>query len=591
LSTGSLKRLVQEYAQSSVIARTQLPVRLLFCGFAAAVIAVLTGNWPLAALWYGAVSGTLLLSSRIHDLAAERELPRWAPHWSPLAATGLVALVYVAVTPWVWMRGGHLGPVCVLLMLTGGSLNVLVLQHRQFRTVAAGLGPYAAFLLLTPVWAFLSEGPAVAFAVFLGVLAFLGNGLMLWRVWSQTVASEARSRAELETRRREAEAAVTAKSAFAAAVTHELRTPLSGVLAAAAELQRGAEDPRQEECAAIVAESARFMQSLLGDLLDLAKMDAGRMEVEATSFDLGLLAHDVGRFWSLEARQRGVPFRMDAALGLPGRVQGDPTRLRQILNNLISNALKFTGAQGVLWSLDASELPFQRWAVTIRVRDFGPGISPERLARLFTPFDQTDSSVARTHGGTGLGLAISRELARLMGGDLVAESPAEGGAVFTLTLMLHAAAASAKPVPHPVAAEIALEAPKALRVLVADDHAINRRTLAMLLAPLGAAVEFAEDGEEAVAAAAAQVFDVILMDLHMPVLGGLGAVRRLRGEPGPNRETPVIAVTGADGPEQLAACRAAGMDGWVAKPFTAEALYAALESACSEPTAPVALSA
>jgi hypothetical protein len=286
LSTGSLKRLVQEYAQSSVIARTQLPVRLLFCGFAAAVIAVLTGNWPLAALWYGAVSGTLLLSSRIHDLAAERELPRWAPHWAPLAATGLVALVYVAVTPWVWMRGGHLGPVCVLLMLTGGSLNVLVLQHRQFRTVAAGLGPYAVFLLLTPIWAFLSEGPAVAFAVFLGVLAFLGNGLMLWRVWSQTVASEARSRAELETRRREAEAAVTAKSAFAAAVTHELRTPLSGVLAAAAELQRGAEDPRQEECAAIVAESARFMQSLLGDLLDLAKMDAGRMEVEATSFDL-----------------------------------------------------------------------------------------------------------------------------------------------------------------------------------------------------------------------------------------------------------------------------------------------------------------
>jgi signal transduction histidine kinase/ActR/RegA family two-component response regulator len=565
---------LQGMAEVTAIGRAQFPLRVGTGVVVAGVIAMLTERWDVAALWYAAFVATLALSDAVFSAAVKGRIAGRAARLAPPVCAAVSAAAYGAVTPYLWTAGGVGGAVCAVLMLTGGSLNLLLLSHRHGRTTVAAMVPYVGYLLLAPVLTWAEAGPAAAVGVGLGVAAFFGNGAMLWRLWNDMVGAERSGRAELERQRAEAEAATEAKSAFVAMVSHELRTPISGVLTAAAELQRTATDGRQAECAGLVVQSGQFMSAVLNDLLDLAKIEAGRMTVEAVPFDLGRLTHDIGRFWALEAEARGVPLRLESAFGLPGRVIGDPTRLRQVLNNLLSNALKFTGPQGVRWSLDVGLFSGGETELIIRVTDSGPGIPEDKLERLFTPYDQTDVSLARTHGGTGLGLAISRELARLMGGDLIAESEPGRGATFVLRIKLQAAQAA--PVAPRVEPEAASGPDLPLRVLVVDDHEINRRSLSLLLQPLNADVVQAVDGTDALALAGTDVFDLILMDVMMPVLDGRATVRRLRAEPGPNRYTPVIGVTGADTPEDLQACEAAGMDACVAKPLSAEALYAAI---------------
>ncbi len=558
-----------------VIEIAQLPMRLLFSVIVAAMFGGVSGDWTAAAIWYAVAAVTLTGSSLLHGHSAASGRHVGLSRVSSFAA----ALVYAGLAPMFWLQGGLLGPIYAVVLLTGGSLNVLVVQHRQLSSLLTSLAPYVLVFLSLPFIARIDHGWAGAAGTAIGVAAFLANGATLWRVWADMVDSEHRSRIELDRRRRDAEAATEAKSAFVAAVSHELRTPISGVLAAASELARGAEDPKQAECAAIVAESGRFMQTLLNDLLDLSKIEAGRMSVEAVPFELEAFGREVTRFWGLEAEKRGIPLHFRGCT--QGWYSGDPLRLRQIVNNLLSNALKFTGPEGVRLMLDTAPAPDGRARLTIRVTDTGEGIPPARLARLFAPFDQTDVSIARTHGGTGLGLAISRELARLMGGDLTVVSPLGEGATFTLTITLPHAEAPAAAAAHdaPRAAEPTAQA---LRVLVVDDHEINRRTLGLLLLPLGADVVTAADGREALEIAARQSFDVVLMDVVMPVLDGREATRRLRADAGPNRETPVVGVTGGDSPAEIAACLAAGMSGWVAKPLSAQALYNAIEAALSD---------
>jgi CheY-like chemotaxis protein len=221
----------------------------------------------------------------------------------------------------------------------------------------------------------------------------------------------------------------------------------------------------------------------------------------------------------------------------------------------------------------------QGCALTVRVTDTGPGMAPEQLERLFTPFDQTKASVARTHGGTGLGLALSRELARAMGGELRVESRLGRGSTFVLSLPLAQAAPLVAVVPIDAEAEATA---RPLRLLVVDDHEINRRTMALLLEAAGAEVTAAESGAEALALLGAEPFDAVLSDVNMPEMDGLALARALRAASGPNQLAPVIAVTGGDSEEERAACRAAGMSGCVSKPIDPRALYAALDAALAE---------
>ncbi|MBW3558377.1 MAG: response regulator, partial [Proteobacteria bacterium] len=445
--------------------------------------------------------------------------------------------------------------------------------------------PYAAYLLALPVAEILAGvAQGTQSVVIFGALLLIGYTYTAWLAHDRTLRAEARARAELETRRREAEAAVAARSQFVAMVSHELRTPLSGVLAAGEALQGRLEKAANREAAAVLVDAGRFMTTLLNDLLDFAKLDAGKMTTEVVEFDLGQLLWALQRHWGLAAAAEGKSVQLVSASGLPVLAAGDPTRIRQILNNLLSNAVKFTGPTGVSWTVDVATGPscatLGSLGLTVRVTDTGPGISSEQLERLFTAFDQTSETVARTHGGTGLGLALSRELARRMGGELSVETQVGLGSTFVLHLPLACAdvrqpaeAAGAKTGCSPLG--------RPLRVLVVDDHPINRRTLGVLLEPSGAEVTAVESSAEALDRLGAETFDVVLTDLNMPGMNGLALARAIRARTGPNAGVPLVAVTGADSAEERAACSAAGMNGYVTKPIDVAALYAALAEAVS----------
>ena len=577
----------REIADTSENRRRLAPVRTVVVS-AIALLLHLGLGWAWAWLWAGAFCAAVAAEPLLVRRVLARPVVSAAGFAAVLAMYAVVATVYASVGVALWMGDVPDGKVGAVLLLAGTLVNIGLVSRTSRWTFAASTAPYVLLFFAAPAWLLATgrAGPVEPFLMLGGAL-LIGQTVAAWRDLSAAQLSEARARLELDARRAEAEAATAAKSAFIAAVSHELRTPLSGLLAAATELKRRTVDAEQAACAEVVADSARFMRTLLNDLLDLAKLDAGRMQVETLTFDPGLFLHEVQRFWAVEAAKRGVPLQLTAATSLPDRVGGDPTRLRQVLNNLLSNALKFTGSEGVRWSVDVTAVAGGRQLLTVQVRDTGPGLTDVAMARLFEPFHQGEASVARTHGGTGLGLAISRELARLMGGDLTAESRPGEGAVFTLTAVLATVAAST---PAGAATAPAPASP-GLRVLVADDHEIGRRTLGLLLEPTGAEVTFAADGLEALERAAQGAFDLILLDFHMPRLDGPAALRRLRAEPGPNQGAPVLAVTGAEsgGAEAFIA---AGAQGCIAKPLTAQALYDAVESCLAPPkAAPVPLSA
>ncbi len=253
-------------------------------------------------------------------------------------------------------------------------------------------------------------------------------------------AAEAQARIEAETRRREAERAVAARTAFLAAVGHDLRTPLSAILTGAIELERTAATGAARGQAALIGQAGQMMKALLDDLLDHAKLDAGRMSILVEDFNVRTALAQTLRLWQGQAAAKGLRLRLEGARDLPSWVRGDETRLRQILNNLLSNAVKFTPSGSVTVRISAWAEEPRSHALVLEVVDTGPGMSPAQLARLFEPFDQTDDGVSARHGGTGLGLAISRHLAELMGGRLTVRSRKGEGAAFVLSLHLDAGA-------------------------------------------------------------------------------------------------------------------------------------------------------
>jgi PAS domain S-box-containing protein len=359
-----------------------------------------------------------------------------------------------------------------------------------------------------------------------------------------------------------AEAASDAKSAFLAHVSHEIRTPLNGVLGLARLMaEPGQPDARRQNYLRYLIDAAESLNGIVSNVLDLSKMEAGKLQIEQIDFDLHDLIDKVHGAHVVLAEAKGLALRQTIAAGVPRRVRGDPLRLRQILSNFIANAIKFTGHGEV--SLRVSVVA--RGILRFEVDDTGIGITSTVLAGLFQPFAQADHSTTRRYGGTGLGLSITRELAQLMGGEVGASSQPGQGAQFWVELPLREADqgdgfSSTRPG--------ALDSPLAgLRVLMAEDNPVNMLIAAEMLARLGATVSPAHDGAEAVQACRAhpEAYDVVLMDLHMPVLDGLAAVRVLRADPATGH-LPVVAFSAAALDHERSAARAAGMDDFVGKP-------------------------
>ena len=396
----------------------------------------------------------------------------------------------------------------------------------------------------------------------------VADGETLFTTIVRDLTERYETEASLVEARERAEQANRAKSVFLANMSHELRTPLNGILGVAEALTNAAADPRQREMVDLIVTSARALEALLTDVLDLARIEAGRLDIQHEPFDLGAMVRSVAALFAASAESKGLSFDLELPESADLIVAGDGNRLRQILNNLLSNAVKFTGSGGVALAVETDGGPGPR-RVRFSVRDSGIGFDEETRTRLFQPFEQSDSSITRRYGGTGLGLSICRNLVELMGGTIEARSVPGRGSTFTFEVTL--APATLEPVEE---APPGGWAGRPLRVLLAEDHPVNRRVVELILEPLGMEVRSVENGELAVAEAAAGSFDLVLMDMQMPVMDGLEAVRRIRGregEAGPSR-VPVCMLTANALPHFEAMALEAGADSFLTKPVSAAAL-------------------
>lgn len=392
---------------------------------------------------------------------------------------------------------------------------------------------------------------------------------------ARAAAIAASGKEEAMARAQAAETASAAKSEFLANMSHEIRTPMNGVIGMADVLAATELSQKQRACVDVIQSSGGALLTILNDILDFSKIEAGRIEIERAPFSLRQAIMEVVTLISPRAAERGVALIVDVGAGIPEIVDGDAGRLRQILINLVGNAAKFTH-EG---SITVSAAHDEHGRVKISIADTGIGIAPEKLGRIFEKFEQADNSTTRRYGGTGLGLAISKQLVELMGGEIGVSSVYGSGAVFSFALDLPGSRAAVEPAePATEPREPTRESAECMRLLLVEDNEVNRMVVKLMLAGEGFDVVEAGDGRAALDALAGARFDIVLMDVSMPVLDGLEATRRLRSIEARTgaRRTPVVGLTAHAMERDAKLCLDAGMDEYLVKPVRKEALVAAI---------------
>lgn len=520
-----------------------------------------TRESPLLHRASGILAGILILLALIQPLFPTREVAPLASLAALVVLTGLMG-----VGAWRWRQGLPEGRYFLLawgLLLLVGAVFVLMM---------------------------LLGVPGIESVILCAQAAFAAQQVLLSYALAQRMRNLQASSQALERESRIARAESIAKSEFLARMSHEIRTPINAMLGVSQLLDTEDGDAaRRQAQLAILRQSGEQLLSLINDILDYSKIDAGMLVLEETDFDLPALLGETAELFRMQAAQKELGFHAELDPAIPARISGDPTRWRQVLYNLLANAIKFTDT-GVIriqaqWLAETADTPGH---CEIRITDTGIGMSTEQLQRLFTSFHQADPSITRRFGGTGLGLAISKQLVDLMGGRLQVESLPGSGTSFRLSLPGRPAAVSgARPgVDGPVNSGL-----DRLRVLVCEDHPVNQTIIAAMLARLGVAESrVLANGRLGLECLAAEPdrWDVVLMDCEMPVLDGLSAVRELRArERTEGRQPlPVIALTAHVMPDYRARCLEAGMNAFLGKPVILSELAQRLREVCAPAVPP-----
>jgi signal transduction histidine kinase/ActR/RegA family two-component response regulator len=376
---------------------------------------------------------------------------------------------------------------------------------------------------------------------------------------------------DLKKAQAQAVAASNAKSAFLANMSHEIRTPLNGILGMAQVLEMGSLTPEQKDQVSTILDSGRNLMALLNDVLDLSKIEAGKIAIVKADTDLAHTLRRLHRLWKPKAEEAGLEFYLSLDADLPQVLNFDAVRVRQCVSNLISNAIKFTAKGRVEVFVTSRKTVSGEHMVKVRVSDTGVGMDAETSGRLFKPFVQADDSTQRKFGGTGLGLSITRSLAELMGGEASVSSEPGRGSEFTFSFLAGEAAPK-----HRVVSEGASQnedearstlKTAGMRLLLVDDHPINRQVAALFLRPFNMRVVEATNGKEALTALARESFDMVLMDIHMPIMDGTDAIKAIRASSEPWNTIPVIALTADAMTGDKERYLRMGMQGYLSKPL------------------------
>jgi signal transduction histidine kinase/ActR/RegA family two-component response regulator len=555
-------------------AKNALP-RLVSSLTMTAVAAIYVG-WIWALLWLAASSATILVSVRLTRNGRPSPAATRLLHIN----SGVSTLIQCAMLISLWQVGDLEAKAFALASaFIGGTYTLLQFYANPglFRLLLAPFVLTMAYMALEAAWR-TGFRPATLITAAAAALAATNVFVLSRRVLARSRNAWPKARAEAEASAFAAESANAAKSTFLATMSHEIRTPLNGVLGMAQAMAGDRLSGVQRERLSVIHQSGESLLAILNDVLDLSKIEAGRLELEAIEFDLAEVVRGAYSAFTALANKKGLSFAVDIDEAR-GRYVGDPTRVRQILYNLISNALKFTESGEV--RVTAARVDGM---LELAVADTGVGIAPASLAKLFAKFEQMDSSTTRRFGGTGLGLAICRDLAQLMGGEMGVESRLGVGSRFVFRAPITFLGEERKPAeyaPPPPAERPQLP----LRVLAAEDNAVNQLVLKTLLHQLGVEPVVVESGVEALQAWEQDYWDVVLMDIQMPDMDGITAtqaIRKRERETGRPR-TPIVALSANAMAHQVEQYMAAGMDGHVAKPLQAMALFEALVQAADGP--------
>jgi signal transduction histidine kinase/CheY-like chemotaxis protein len=528
----------------------------------------LAGDWRGAAEWQPSFIATLLLTAHLGAVCLTVAYLVLGRQEAALALGIYAGVMLVLLELSRSVRTALLPHVAIALTLAA-EVGMVLTEPTLDSAMLLWLGILPTMASLVLGWlagaAWLLIGSAAAVVLWalrptapeadLGTLHLMRLGAFAATVYASTVLFGV-------FRRRAVDAAMAgsrARMAFLATMSHEIRTPMNGVLGMTEVLLQGRLDDEQREHLSVIQHSGQALVALLNDLLDLSKVEASKLSLEAQPFSLREVLQELAQLHGTTASLLGLTLELRCEGDVPAVVRGDALRLRQVLGNLLGNAVKFTELGKVALHVTRSGQDRLRF----QVADTGVGMSASGLAGLFEPFQQVDASATRRFAGTGLGLALSRRLVRLMGGELSVASAVGEGSTFTFEVALPEAVLP----PRPAAAPASAPAPAGRKVLVVDDNRVNTAVARALLGKLGYEVETAVDGVEAVAAVEREAFALVLMDCQMPRMNGFEATLRIRSLGTDAARTHIVALTASAMPEELEACRRAGMEDCLTKPL------------------------